>query len=181
IAYFDHRQHGELMSRVTNDIELVSATLSQSLIQILSSTLTLIGAIAVMLYLSPLLTLVTLITIPIMVFCIKWITRRTRKLFQEQQRTLGDLNGFIEETISGQHVVRTFSQEKRVIRQFHQKSETLKGTAFWAQTYTGFIPKVMGFLNHLSFAVIVGVGGILALQSNVVTVGIIVIFAEYAR
>ncbi|RKD22930.1 multidrug ABC transporter ATP-binding protein [Ammoniphilus oxalaticus] len=181
VSYFDHRQHGELMSRVTNDIELVSATLSQSLIQILSSLLTLIGAVAVMLYLSPLLTLVTMITIPIMVLSIRWITRRTRKLFKDQQRVLGELNGFIEETISGQQIVRTFSQEKRVIRQFHEQSADLKGTAFWAQTYTGFIPKVMGFLNHLNFSVIAGVGGILALLGNAVTVGVIVVFAEYAR
>lgn len=180
ISYFDKRQHGELMSRMTNDIEIVSSTLNNSVIQILSSVLTLIGALSVMLYLSPILTIITLITIPIMFLGLKWITNRTGKIFKEQQRHVGDLNGFIEETISGQKVVRTFSQEQRVIDQFLKKSESLKGTAFWAQTYTGFIPKLMNVLNNLSFAIIAGLGGVLALN-GMITIGVIVVFTEYSR
>ncbi|WP_110113588.1 ABC transporter ATP-binding protein [Bacillus sp. CGMCC 1.16541] len=180
IPFFDQRQHGELMSRVTNDIENVSSTLNSSVIQIFSSVLTLVGTVSVMLWLSPLLTLVTLIIVPIMVFGMKWITKRTGKLFKEQQRNLGELNGFIEETISGQQIVKTFSQEKKVMAELMEKNDRLKGAGFWAQTYSGFIPKLMNVLNNLSFAVIAGVGGVLALH-NIVSIGVIVIFAEYAR
>ncbi|MDR0139322.1 ABC transporter ATP-binding protein [Metabacillus idriensis] len=180
ISYFDKRQHGELMSRVTNDIENVSSTLNSSVIQIFSSILTLAGTIAVMLWLSPLLTLITLTIIPIMFFGMRWITNRTGKLFKAQQRNLGNLNGYIEETISGQRIVKTFSQEQKVISEFLEKSQRLKGAGFWAQTISGFIPKLMNVLNNLSFAVIAGVGGILALN-GLVTIGVIVIFTEYSR
>ncbi|PLR76841.1 multidrug ABC transporter ATP-binding protein [Bacillus sp. V3-13] len=180
IPFFDKRQHGELMSRITNDIENVSTTLNSSVIQIFSSMLTLAGTVAVMLWLSPLLTLVTLIIVPLMFIGMKWITNRTGKLFKQQQRNLGDMNGFIEETISGQRIVKTFSQEKKVIAEFREKNEKLKEAGFWAQTYSGFIPKLMNFLNNLSFAIIAGIGGLLALK-GMVTIGVMVIFAEYAR
>ncbi|MBM7704271.1 ABC transporter ATP-binding protein [Metabacillus iocasae] len=180
ISFFDKRQHGEIMSRVTNDIENVSSTLNSSVIQIFSSVLTLVGTVSVMVWLSPLLTMVTLIIVPVMVFGMKWITRRTGKLFKEQQRNLGELNGFIEETLSGQQIVKTFSQEQKVMAELMVKNERLKEAGFWAQTYSGFIPKLMNVLNNLSFAIIAGVGGILALR-NMVSIGVIVIFAEYAR
>lgn len=180
ISYFDKRQHGELMSRVTNDIENVSSTLNSSVIQIFSSILTLAGTIGVMLWLSPLLTLISLAIIPIMFFGMRWITNRTGKLFKAQQQNLGNLNGFIEETISGQRIVKTFSKEQKVITEFLEKSQRLKGAGFWAQTISGFIPKLMNVLNNLSFAVIAGVGGILALN-GLVSIGVIVIFTEYSR
>ncbi|MEH7237535.1 ABC transporter ATP-binding protein [Bacillus sp. JJ1562] len=180
IHFFDKRQHGELMSRITNDIENVSSTLNSSVIQIFSSLLTLIGTVAIMLWLSPLLTLITMIIIPIMFIGIKWITKRTGKLFKEQQRYLGELNGYIEETISGQRIVKTFSQEETVMIEFMEKSEKLKKAGYYAQAYSGFIPKLMNVLNNLSFAIIAGVGGILALNGHI-TIGTIVIFAEYSR
>ena len=183
IQFFDKRQQGELMSRVTNDIENVSSTLNSSFIQVFSSVLTLIGTIAVMLYLSPLLTFITLLIIPIMFLGLKWITNRTGKLFKEQQRNIGSLNGYIEETISGQRIVKTFSQEERVISEFMEKNAKLKASGYWAQTYSGFIPKLMNLLNNLSFALIAGIGGLLALNGGnaSISIGVIVIFTEYAR
>ncbi|WP_010281755.1 ABC transporter ATP-binding protein [Bacillus timonensis] len=180
IHFFDKRQHGELMSRITNDIENVSSTLNSSVIQIFSSVLTLIGTVAIMLWLSPLLTLLTMIIIPIMFIGIRWITKRTGKLFKQQQRYLGELNGYIEETISGQRIVKTFSQEETVINEFLEKSKKLKKAGYFAQAYSGFIPKLMNVLNNLSFAIIAGIGGILALNGHI-TIGTIVIFAEYSR
>ncbi|ALC80384.1 MULTISPECIES: ABC transporter ATP-binding protein [Bacillus] len=180
ISFFDKRQHGELMSRVTNDMENVSSTLNSSAIQVLSSVLTLIGTIAVMLYLSPLLTLLTMTIIPLMAIGMKWITNRTGELFKEQQKNLGELNGYIEETINGQRIVKTFSQEERVVTSFLEKSERLKTSGFWAQTISGFIPKVMNMLNNLSFTIIAGIGGIFALN-GAISIGEIVIFAEYSR
>lgn len=181
IPYFDKRQHGELMSRVTNDMENVSSTLNSSVIQIFSSILTLVGTVSVMLYLSPILTLITLVIVPVMFFGLKWITNRTGPLFKQTQRNLGELNGYIEETISGQRIVKTFSQEDKVMTEFLEKSGRLKKSAYWAQTYSGFIPKLMNMLNNLSFAVIAGVGGIMALNGMGITIGVIVIFAEYSR
>ncbi|MFS0575972.1 ABC transporter ATP-binding protein [Sporosarcina sp. 179-K 3D1 HS] len=182
VHFFDKRQHGELMSRVTNDIDNVSQTLNSSFIQVFSSVLTLTGTLAVMLYLSPLLTLLTMIIIPIMFTAVRWITRRTGLLFKEQQRALGELNGMIEETVSGQRIVKAFSQESRVMEEFATKSEYLRRAGFWASAYSGFIPKVMNMLNNAAFAIVAGVGGLLALKGDgVVTIGTIVIFSELAR
>ena len=182
VTFFDKRQHGELMSRLTNDIENVSQTLNISFIQVFSSILTLVGTVTIMLYLSPLLTLLTMMTIPIMFIAIRWITNRTGKLFKEQQRAVGELNGMIEETISGQRIVKAFSQEEHVMEEFEEKSDRLRRTGFWAMTYSGFIPKVMNMLNNASFAIVAGIGGLLALKGDgLVTIGTIVIFSELAR
>ncbi|WP_010649960.1 ABC transporter ATP-binding protein [Oceanobacillus massiliensis] len=183
ISYFDKRQHGELMSRLTNDIDNVNNTLNSSVIQIFSSVLTLIGTIAVMLYLSPILTAVTMSVIPAMYFSMKWITSRTGPLYKLQQKKLGEVNGYVEEIVSGQHVVKTYSQEDKVIGEFEQRNDELKKTGFWAQTIAGFVPKIMNMLNFLSFGLIALIGGILVIvsDSQLVTVGIIVIFTEFAR
>ena len=180
ISFFDKRQHGELMSRATNDIETVSATLNSAFIQVFSSVLTLVGTLVVMLILSPLLTVITMLIIPVMFWAMGWITRRTGKLFKEQQAAVGALNGMIEETISGQRVIKVFSQEERMKEEFREKSMRLRRTGFWALSYSGYIPKVMNGLNNMSFALVAGVGGLLALNGYV-TVGTIVIFTEYAR
>ncbi|MBY0098031.1 ABC transporter ATP-binding protein [Mesobacillus maritimus] len=180
IRFFDKRQSGELMSRVTNDIENVSTTLNSSVIQIFSSVLTLVGTLAVMLWLSPLLTLVTMTIVPLMFLGMKWITNRTGRLYKEQQKHLGELNGFIEESISGQRIIKAFSQEEKVISEFLIKSENVKKAGYWAQVYAGFIPKLMNMLNNLSFTLVAAVGGYFALR-GMVTIGTIVIFTEYAR
>ncbi len=183
ISYFDKRQHGELMSRLTNDIDNVNNTLNSSVIQIASSVLTLTGTLIVMLLLSPILTVVTMVIVPMMYYAMKWITSRTGPLYKLQQKNLGEVNGYVEEIVSGQHVVKTYSQEKKVIAAFEERNNELKKTGFWALMISGLIPKVMNMLNFLSFGLIALVGGLLAIYSNqeLVTVGIIVIFTEYAR
>ncbi len=180
ISFFQKRQHGELMSRLTNDMENVSRTLNSAIIQVVTSTLTIVGTVAMMLWLSPLLTVLTLTIVPVMFVGLKWITNRTGKFFKEQQKTLGDMNGFIEETLSGQKIVKMYSQERKVIGQFAEKNEALKASNYWAQTYSGFIPKLMNMLNNISFAIIVGIGGILAIKGSV-SIGIIVTFTTYSR
>src|SRR5699024_3487996 len=182
ISYFDKRQQGELMSRVTNDIDNINNTLNQSVIQIFASVITLVGTLTVMLLLSPILTAVTMTIVPLLFFAMRWITSRTGPLYKIQQKDLGDINGYVEEIVSGQHIVKTFSQEERVIREFSEKNKKLKRTGFWAMTISGFIPKVMNTLNYLSFALIALIVGMLALQEKqFVTIGVIVIFTEYAR
>ncbi|AGT31961.1 multidrug ABC transporter ATP-binding protein [Geobacillus genomosp. 3] len=180
ISFFDRRQQGELMSRITNDIDNMSQTFNSTVIQVIASTLTLIGAMAVMVSLSVALTVVTFAVVPLMYAGMRWITNRTQKRFREQQRALGEMNGFIEEVISGQKVVKLFSQEERVEAELARKNAELKQAGFWAQTYSGFIPKLMNFLNNLSFALIAGIGGWLAAKGTV-SVGTIVVFVEYAR
>ncbi len=180
IPFFGKRQQGELMSRVTNDIENVSSTLNSSAIQIFSSVLTLIGTLVVMLWLSPLLTLLTFIVVPLMALGMRWITKRTGPLFRERQRNLGELNGYIEETLSGEKIIKAFGREQQVIDDFAQRNDRIRFSGFWAQTISGFIPKLMNGLNNLSFALIALVGGMLAIR-GAITVGVIVIFVEYAR
>ncbi len=180
ISFFQKRQHGELMSRLTNDMENVSRTLNSAIIQVVTSTLTIVGTIAMMLWLSPLLTVLTLTIVPVMFAGLKWITNRTGKFFKEQQKTLGDMNGFIEETLSGQKIVKMYSQERKVIDQFAEKNDALKESNYWAQTYSGFIPKLMNMLNNVSFAIIVGIGGVLAIKGSV-SIGVIVTFTTYSR
>lgn len=181
IPFFLKRQHGELMSRVTNDIENVSSSLNSSFIQVCSSALLLVGIVGVMLSLSPLLTLLTFIVIPLMMLGMKWITARTSRLFKAQQRNLGDLNGFVEETLSGQRIVKAFSREAAVIEKYRELNKRIHLSGFWAQAISGFIPKLMNGLNNLSFALIAGVGALLVMNGSSVTVGVIVIFAEFAR
>nr|WP_263313438.1 ABC transporter ATP-binding protein [Mammaliicoccus sp. Marseille-Q6498] len=182
VSYYDKKQHGELMSRMQNDIENVSQVLNSSFIQFTSSVVTLIGTLSIMLYLSPLLTLLTVIIIPIMFISLKWITARTSVLYALRQKQLGIMNGYIEEIVNGQTVVKAFSQEKYVMETFNNKAKNVREYTFWSITIGGMIPKVMNYLNNLSFAIVAGIGGILALNSTAgVTVGVIVIFAEYAR
>lgn len=180
ISFFQKRQHGELMSRLTNDMENVSRTLNGAVIQVVTSTLTLVGTILMMLWLSPLLTVLTLLIVPALFGGMKWITKRTGTYFKQQQKTLGEMNGYIEETLSGQKIIKMYSQEKRVIEEFEQKNEALRVSSYWAQSYSGLIPKLMNMLNNISFTVIVGVGGILALK-GFVSIGVIVTFTTYSR
>ena len=180
ISFFDRRQQGELMSRITNDIDNMSQTFNSTVVQVVSSTLTLMGAMVVMLSQSVVLTIVTLVVVPLMYVGMRWITNRTRVRFREQQRALGEMNGFIEEVISGQKVVKLFSQEERMEEELARKNAELKQAGFWAQTYSGFIPKLMNFLNNLSFGLIAVVGGWLAAKGTI-SVGTIVVFVEYAR
>ncbi|MGN7478350.1 ABC transporter ATP-binding protein [Solibacillus silvestris] len=180
LRFFDKRKHGELMSRATNDIETISATLNSAFIQVVSSILTLTGTVAVMLWLSPALTLITMIIVPLMFYSMRWITKRTSLLFKQQQAAIGEMNGLIEESITGQHVVKAFSQETEMLRQFDEKNERIRTVGFWALTYSGFIPKVMNTLNSLSFAIVAFAGGLFAYYGYI-SVGTIVIFTEYAR
>jgi len=180
IQFFDNSQQGDIMSRITNDLETVSEMLNNSVIQLFASVLSLIGTLVFMLYLSPLLTLVTLTIVPMLYFGMKWITNRTRQFFKQQQEDLGEINGYIEEIISGQSVVKIFSQEEKAIADFEVKNRQLRDSGYYAQAYSGFIPKLMNGLNNISFALIAFIGGILAIN-QIVSIGVIVTFTQYSR
>ncbi len=182
VRFFDKRQHGELMSRMTNDIETLSQTMNSSFIQFTTSIVTLIATVSVMIYLSPLLTLLTMTIVPVLIFGVAFVTRRTGPLYKQRQRRTGELNGYIEEVISGQEIVKVFSQEDRTIDDFEERAANLRHVTFWALLYAGFIPKIMNMLNNISFAIVAGAGGLMALYTDgLITIGTIVIFAEFAR
>lgn len=180
LRFFDKRKHGELMSRATNDIDTISTTLNSAFIQVVSSVLTLTGTMTVMLYISPLLTVITLLIVPMMFYGLRWITKRTSLLFKQQQAALGDMNGLIEESITGQHIVKSFSQEADLLCQFDEKNDRIRTVGYWSLVYSGFIPKVMNAMNNLSFAIVALAGGIFAYYGHI-SIGAIVIFTEYAR
>ncbi|MFB9861321.1 ABC transporter ATP-binding protein [Salinicoccus siamensis] len=182
VKFYDKRQHGELMSRMTNDIETISQTLNTSFIQFTTSVVTLIGTISVMLYLSPLLTLLTVTIIPVLIVAVAFITKRTGPLYKKRQKATGEMNGYIEEMVSGQEIVKVFSQEETAIRNFSEKAANLREITFWAFLFAGLIPKIMNMLNNVSFTIVAGAGGLLVFYTDgLVTIGTIVVFAEYAR
>jgi ATP-binding cassette subfamily B multidrug efflux pump len=180
LPYFDSKTHGELMSRTTNDIENVSNTLNQTVTQLISSFLTVVGAIILMLSLNVWLTLVSLVIIPMAMLVTSQIAKRTRKHFSSQQKSLGELNGFIEETISGQKVVKTFNREEKATAQFHEINSRLRDVGSKAQILSGFIGPVMNVINNFSYALIAAVGGWMALN-GLVSIGVIVSFLNYSK
>ncbi|WP_055670063.1 ABC transporter ATP-binding protein [Desnuesiella massiliensis] len=180
VSFFDSHTHGEVMSRLTNDIENISTTISQSTIQLMSSSINIVGAFIMMIILSPLLTLASIITIPMVFFMTNIIARKTKVLFKEQQIMLGKLNGDIEEAISGIQVIKAFNREENVIGQFEEVNSKLCHVGIKAQVWSGYIMPLMNVINNIGFAAVASVGGILALR-GLITVGIIASFLSYSR
>ncbi|WP_066248905.1 ABC transporter ATP-binding protein [Neobacillus drentensis] len=180
VSFFDSRSHGELMSRLSNDVDNVSNTISQSTTQLMSGVVILSGSLIMMLWLSPLLTLASLITVPLVFILTKTIAKRTSALFKNQQVELGKLNGHIEETISGIEIVKAFNHEEKVIEEFDVVNTRLREVGLKAQIWSGFLMPIMNVINNLGFAVVAVVGGILAVKS-IITVGAIASFITYSR
>ncbi|MBB3110795.1 ATP-binding cassette subfamily B protein [Paenibacillus phyllosphaerae] len=179
IPFFVTRTHGELMSRTTNDVENVSTTLNQTLVQMITSLITLVGSFAMMVALNIWLTLVALVTVPLIFFVSKWISGVTKQQFKAQQQHLGRLNSFIEERVSGQKVVALFHQEARTLAQFSEQNEQLRQAGTKAQIYSGLMGPVMNMIGHFGYLLIAGVGGWLTLHDQA-TVGVIVSFLGYS-
>ena len=180
LVYFDARPHGELMSRLTNDVEVINNTLNQSITQFFSSTITVLGSLGMMIWLSPLLTGLSLVSIPLGIFLTAKIAAHTRKYFGAQQTQLGQLNGYIEETITGQRIVKAFSRERRAQEEFDQLNNNLRDVGIRAQIFSGLIPPLMLVVNNLSFALVAGSGGWLAIKGSL-SVGVIASFLNYSR
>ncbi|MFK7696076.1 ABC transporter ATP-binding protein [Paenibacillus sp. HJGM_3] len=180
LSYFDSRPHGEVMSRLSNDIDNVSNTISQSTTQLMSGSIAIVGSLIMMIVLSPLLTLASLITVPLVYFLARTITKRTSKLFKNQQIQLGKLNGHIEETISGIAVVKAFNREEKSIEEFEGVNKQLYEVGLKAQIWSGFLMPLLGVINNIGFAAIAIVGGIMAVKGHL-TVGVIASFLSYSR
>lgn len=180
LRFFDQRALGDLMSRVTNDIDNLNTALAQSVTQIVSSILTVIGVSIAMFTLSWQLAIVTLIIIPLIVFTTKQIIKRSSKNYAARQRDLGKLNGYIEEMITGAEVLTLFGREQQTIDTFHQQNENLRNSAQRAEITSGLLGPINNFMNNLGLAVVIGTGAFLAVKS-IVTVGIIAAFVTYTR
>lgn len=180
LMFFDTHTHGEIMSRLSNDIENVSTTISQSTIQLMASFINIIGAFTMMLILSPLLTVASMVTLPLVLFMTNSIAKRTKVLFKEQQVVLGRLNGHIEESISGIHVVKAFNREDKIIEEFDELNSNLCEVGIKAQVWSGYIMPLMNVINNIGFASVAAIGGVLAAK-DLITVGIIASFISYSR
>ncbi|MEJ9280804.1 ABC transporter ATP-binding protein [Ureibacillus thermosphaericus] len=180
ISFFDQKQQGDLLSRMTNDIDNLNFALSQSVIQIVSSVLSLVGTAIAMVYLNWILAIVTLLVVPLIVWATKQVVKRSSMNYRNRQRDLGNLNGFIEETISNSEVVTLFGKEQQTIQQFKEANEKLRYSAMQSEIVSGLLGPTNNFINNLGSGLIVGVGAIMAANS-LVTVGVITSFLTYAR
>ena len=169
MKYFDGTTHGELMSRVTNDVDNVSMALNNSVSSIFQSILTVIGTFFMMVYLSIPLTIASLISIPIMLLVTKWVAKHSRKYFKEKQSRLGQLNGAIEEIISGQKVVKVFCREEEEIREFEKLNQSLLDVSVRAEIFSGMMGPIMTALNNITYAIVVATGGIMMVLGSAMT------------
>ncbi len=180
LGYFDGTNHGEILSRVTNDVDTVNQTLSQSLSQIISSVVTVFGVLAMMLTISWQMTLVALLIIPLTLVIVQFIVRRSQRYFREQQDYLGHVNGHIEEMFAGHVEVKAFNAEARSIEKFKGLNRTLYGSAWKSQFLSGVMMPMMNFVSNLGYVGMVILGGYLAVR-NLITVGDIQAFIQYVR
>lgn len=180
LAYFDGRSHGDILSRVTNDIDTIASTLQQSMTQFITSIVTIVGIIIMMLWISPLLTVIAVISIPLSIFVIMPLLKRSQKYFSDQQRTLGNLNGHIEEMYTGHQVVKAFGQEGQSIDEFIEVNDELYHAGRRAQFISGIIMPLMSFIGNISYVLISIVGGFLVIQ-RAITIGDIQAFITYTR
>jgi ATP-binding cassette subfamily B protein len=180
LRFFDSRTHGEIMSRVTNDIDNISATLQQSLTQLITSVCTILGVLAMMLTISPLLTLITLVTLPISFLATANIARLSQRNFSAQQKELGELNGHVEEMYTGHKIVKAFGREAESIGRFDRINARLYNAAWRAQFVSGIIMPVMNFINNLGYVLICVVGGIMVAR-RALKLGDIQAFIQYSR
>lgn len=180
LRYYDQQSHGEVLSRVTNDVDNISNTLQQSLTQLITSIVTLVGVIIMMLTISPLLTLITILTIPLSLLVTIVVAKRSQKHFAGQQASLGDLNGHVEEMYTGHRVVKAFGREKQSLAQFDELNEKLYESGWKAQYISGTIMPLMSFISNIGYVLICVVGGIMVTRGTV-GIGGVQAFIQYAR
>ncbi|WP_032123442.1 ABC transporter ATP-binding protein [Clostridium amazonitimonense] len=180
LKFFDAHTHGEILSCVTNDIDTVSSTLQQSLTQLITSVVTIIGVIVMMLTISPVLTLVTIVTLPLSVLVTTTIAKRSQSYFAKQQKTLGELNGHVEEMYTGHKIVKAFGHEEKSIKEFNEINEKLYNVGWKAQFISGIIMPLMNFINNIGYVLVCVVGGIFVTKKKI-ELGDIQAFIQYSR
>jgi len=178
VEFFDKQKDGDLVSRLTNDVDNISNTLNQSLVQLISSLVTLVAVFFMMVILDIRLTLVSIFTIPMVILITKTIAKYTRRYYKDKSRDLGSLNAFSEESISGQKITLAYGQEETMVQAFHEKNEAYKQSAIKAETLSSIMGPIMNFMNNLVYAVMAFVGGYMVIK-DMTSVGVVVIFISY--
>ena len=180
MKYFDTKTHGEILSRVTNDVDTVSSNLDQCMTQMITSITTLIGVVIMMLTISPLMTLAVIIIIPIALIILAFIVSHSQKYFQRQQEYLGHVNGKVEEVYGGHNIVKAFNGEEDAREEFQKLNQTLYRSSWKSQFFSGIMHPLMNFIGNLGYVVVSIMGGYLVIQ-NQITVGDIQSFIQYVR
>lgn len=180
LKYFDAHAVGDVLSRVTNDTETISMTLQRGVTQIISSFITIVGIIIIMLTISPLLTLITLVSLPLSMFAITFVMKHSQKFFKDQQKKLGEINGHVEEMFSGHVIVKAYGKEDKSIEQFEKLNKQLAVTAWKAQFLSGIIMPLNNLISNLGYVLISIVGAILGIR-GIITIGSIQAFLQYNK
>jgi ATP-binding cassette, subfamily B, multidrug efflux pump len=180
LKYFDGRTHGEILSRAVNDMDNIASTLQQSLMQLITSTLTLIGVLVMMLSISWQLTVIVLLTLPLSVIIVGGIAKRSQDYFRRQQKSLGELNGHVEEMYAGHKIVKAFGHETKAIAEFDELNDNLREAGWRAQFVSGIIMPLMRFVGNLGYVLVAVVGGTMVTQ-NTISLGDVQAFIQYAN
>lgn len=180
MSYFDTQTHGEVLSRVTNDVDTLGHSLNQSATQMITSVTTIIGVLVMMLSISPLMTVVALLILPISMTLISQIMKRSQKYFRGQQEYLGNVNGQVEEVYSGHNIVKAFNKEEDMIRTFEETNDRLYESAWKSQFFSGMMMPIMSFVGNLGYVAVAILGGFLAIKKTI-EVGDIQSFIQYVR
>ncbi len=180
IRFFDERSTGDVMSRFTNDVDSVGEMLNNSITQFISGAITIVGTLGLMLYTNWVLTIITLLFIPLMLKAGGVIAKKSRRFFRDQQNALGAINGYIEETITGQKVVKVFCHEDKIISEFSKLNTDLRNKQIKAQFFGGIMGPVMGNLSQISYAVVAAIGGIFCVLGRF-DIGGVTVFVNFSR
>jgi ATP-binding cassette subfamily B multidrug efflux pump len=180
MKYFESRTVGEVLSRITNDVDTLGQSLNQSVTQLITSLTTMVGVLIMMLSISPLMTLIALVILPISMGLIGLVTKKSQKFFRAQQEYLGHINGQVEEVYGGHLVIKAFNREKDTIEEFEKTNNILYDSAWKSQFLSGMMQPIMMFVGNLGYACVALTGGLLAIK-NVITIGDIQAFIQYVR
>ena len=180
MKYFESRTYGEVLSRITNDVDTLGMGLNQSITTIITSLTTMIGVLVMMLSISPLMTLIAVIILPISVGLVSFVVKKSQGYFKTQQEYLGHINGQIEETYGGHMIVKSFNKEKDMVDSFNKTNDVLYSSAWKSQFLSGMMQPIMMFVGNLGYACVALTGGLLAIK-NVITIGDIQAFIQYVK
>ncbi len=180
MGFFERHSIGDVLSRITNDIDTLGQNLNQGVTQLITSTVTVIGVLVMMLLINPLMTLIAVIILPVSAILVIIVVRYSQKYFRAQQHTLGEINGLVEETFSGQTIVKAFNREEATVDNFDETNNRLFGAAWRAQFVSGLMQPIMNFVSNLGYVAVAIAGSILAVQGTI-TVGDIQAFIQYVR
>lgn len=180
MKYFESRTYGEVLSRITNDVDTLGQSLNQSVTQIITSVATLVGTLVMMISISGIMTLISLVILPVSAILISFIIKHSQKYFRQQQEYLGHINGQVEESYAGQTVIQAYNKEKDTVRQFQETNDTLYHSAWKSQFLSGLMQPIMMFVGNLGYAAVALSGGLLAIRGTI-TIGDIQAFIQYVK